>query len=166
MTNLKYMQTLVSNLNSFTRKSANLNHESLATFLYNNYKQALGILHDGQQSLPKLMHELGVTDESVFDVWLDKEHNYLLLLSHEPKHETLQMEYWQKLVNLSASKYVNIFYYLVYTNGIQLGWRSMLQVRHGLFQCQVPCDLELVMLGPLLGSRLHDNTQLKTTRRT
>ncbi|KAG1844390.1 hypothetical protein F4604DRAFT_1884460 [Suillus subluteus] len=79
-------------------------YANLTTFLYNTYKQALDILHDGQQTLPKLMHELGVTDESVFDVWLDKERNYLLSLSHEPECETLQTEYWQKLVNLSASK--------------------------------------------------------------
>ncbi|KAG1847037.1 hypothetical protein F4604DRAFT_1884071 [Suillus subluteus] len=90
-------------------------YANLTTFLYNTYKQALDILHDGQQTLPKLMHELGVTDESVFDVWLDKERNYLLSLSHEPECETLQTEYWQKLVNLSASKYVNVFDYLLNT---------------------------------------------------
>ncbi|KAG1903493.1 uncharacterized protein F5891DRAFT_977616 [Suillus fuscotomentosus] len=78
-------------------------YANLTTFLYNNYKQALGILHDGQQTLPKLMHELGVMDESVFDVWLDEERNYLLSLSHEPKHETLQMEYGRSWMELNAA---------------------------------------------------------------
>ncbi|KAG2126569.1 uncharacterized protein EDB93DRAFT_1273720 [Suillus bovinus] len=77
---------------------------NLTTFLYNNYKQALDILHDGQKTLPKLMHELGVTDPSVFDSWLAEERTYLLSLNHEPERETLEMEYWQKLVNLSTSK--------------------------------------------------------------
>ncbi|KAG1894287.1 uncharacterized protein F5891DRAFT_1131007 [Suillus fuscotomentosus] len=62
------------------------------TFLYNNYKQALRIITDGQESLPRLMRELGIEDESVFDA------------CQEPTNETLQMEYWQKLVNLSGSK--------------------------------------------------------------
>lgn len=76
----------------------------LGTFLYNNYKQALRIIADGQESLPRLMRELGIEDESVFDAWLAEERAYLTSLSQEPTNETLQMEYWQKLVNLSGSK--------------------------------------------------------------
>ncbi|KAG0693826.1 hypothetical protein DFH29DRAFT_1006902 [Suillus ampliporus] len=79
-------------------------YANMMTFLFNKYKQALNILRDGQKTLPKLMHELGVTNKGTFDVWLAEEHNYLLSLSQEPELETLQMEYWQKLVNLSASK--------------------------------------------------------------
>lgn len=76
----------------------------VATFLYNNYKQALCILHDGQSTLPQLMRELGITNDSVFENWLVEERAYLMSLNQEPKHETLQMEYWQKLVNMTASK--------------------------------------------------------------
>ncbi|KAG1785400.1 uncharacterized protein HD556DRAFT_1435129 [Suillus plorans] len=72
-------------------------YHNLTTFLYNNYKQALDILYDGQT-------ELGVTDKSELEVWLENERAYLLSHAHEPEQETLQMEYWQKLVNLSASK--------------------------------------------------------------
>ncbi|KAG1861278.1 hypothetical protein F4604DRAFT_2033679 [Suillus subluteus] len=79
-------------------------YANLSTFLYNNYKQALHIISDGTNSLPKLMHELGLEDKSVFDTWLAKEQAYLTLLSHEPNHKTIQMEYWQKLLNLSGSK--------------------------------------------------------------
>ncbi|KAG1796091.1 hypothetical protein EV424DRAFT_1306802, partial [Suillus variegatus] len=79
-------------------------YANLSTFLYNNYKQALHIISDGTNSLPKLMHELGLKDKSVFDTWLAEERAYLTSLSHELNHETIQMEYWQKLLNLSGSK--------------------------------------------------------------
>ncbi|KAG1763541.1 hypothetical protein EDD22DRAFT_979344 [Suillus occidentalis] len=79
-------------------------YANISTFLYNNYKQALGILRDGQTTLPQLMRELGITDNGVFENWLAEECAYLMLLNQEPKHETLQMEYWQKLVNMTASK--------------------------------------------------------------
>ncbi|KAG1905546.1 uncharacterized protein F5891DRAFT_976459 [Suillus fuscotomentosus] len=77
---------------------------NLTTFLYNNYKQALNVLHDAHTTLPKLMAELGVTDDNVFDAWLAEERSYLMSLTQEPEHETLHMEYWQRLVNLSGSR--------------------------------------------------------------
>ncbi|KAG2059913.1 hypothetical protein BDR06DRAFT_613352 [Suillus hirtellus] len=79
-------------------------YHNLTMFLYNNYKQALDILYDGQTVLPHLMQELSVTDESELKAWLENERAYLLSRTHEPEQETLQMEYWQKLVNLSTSK--------------------------------------------------------------
>jgi len=75
-----------------------------ANFLHNNYKQALDILTNGSAVLPKLMQDLGVVDESDFERWLDEEKVHLKGLTREPEKETLHMEYWQKLVNLSASK--------------------------------------------------------------
>ncbi|KAG1898800.1 uncharacterized protein F5891DRAFT_1129380 [Suillus fuscotomentosus] len=85
-------------------------YHNLITFLYNNYKQALDILYDGQTVLPCLMQELSVMDESELEVWLKNEHAYLLSRTHELEQETFQMEYWQKLVNLSTSKYIPIFF--------------------------------------------------------
>ncbi|KAG1893006.1 uncharacterized protein F5891DRAFT_1131416 [Suillus fuscotomentosus] len=79
-------------------------YANLSTFLYNNYTQALGILHNGQSMLPQFMCELGITNDSIFENWLVEECAYLMLLNQEPKQETLQMEYWQKLVNMTASK--------------------------------------------------------------
>ena len=81
-----------------------LTTRSQANFLYNNYKQALNILYDGQNTLPQLMHELGITSEAVFEQWLEEEKVYLQSLRSEPEEETLQMEYLQKLVNLMSSK--------------------------------------------------------------
>ncbi|KAG2126322.1 hypothetical protein DEU56DRAFT_872938 [Suillus clintonianus] len=79
-------------------------YANLSNFLYHNYKQALDIICDSQITLPKLMQDINVTEESTFDEWLKEEKVYLQGLCTEPELETLQMEYWQKLVNLSASK--------------------------------------------------------------
>ncbi|KIJ58762.1 hypothetical protein HYDPIDRAFT_163072 [Hydnomerulius pinastri MD-312] len=79
-------------------------YQSLSTFLYNNYKQALEKLKDGNERLPQLMEELGITDKSVFKTWLAEERTYLMSRQTEPEEETLQMTYWQRLVKLSESK--------------------------------------------------------------
>lgn len=76
----------------------------LANFLYGNYKQALDILTNGNDVLPNAMRDLGVTDVSIFESWLEEEKAYLKGLTREPEEETLQMEYWQRLVSLGASK--------------------------------------------------------------
>ncbi|KAG1728938.1 hypothetical protein EDB19DRAFT_1939615 [Suillus lakei] len=66
--------------------------------LYNNYKQALDVLNDGDATLPNLMRDLKVTDKTVFEHWLEEEKVYL------QGCETLHMEYWQRLVSLTASE--------------------------------------------------------------
>lgn len=76
----------------------------VAKFLHGNYKQALEILANGEAVLPKVMEDLRVEDESVFDRWLEDEKIYLKGLTREPEEETLQMEYWQRSVNFNASK--------------------------------------------------------------
>ncbi|KAG1893159.1 uncharacterized protein F5891DRAFT_1131377 [Suillus fuscotomentosus] len=78
-------------------------YANLSNFLHNNYKQALDILANGNAVLPNMMRDLGVADDGVFERWLDEEKAYLKGLTHEPEEETLQMEYWQRLVNLKAS---------------------------------------------------------------
>jgi vacuolar-type H+-ATPase subunit E/Vma4 len=52
------------------------------------------------------MLDLNITDEKVFADWLEEEKVYLQGLRTEPQEETLQMEYWQKLVNLQGSECV------------------------------------------------------------
>lgn len=69
----------------------------------NNYKQAFGILN-GKETLKKTMCDLSIDNENVFDHWLVEEKEYLLGLSKEPLVEILEMEYYQKLVNLAASQ--------------------------------------------------------------
>lgn len=54
------------------------------------------------------MQQEGVKDFGEFHQWLLEEKAYLLSLKNAPKTnvETLEMEYVQKLVNLSASRCV------------------------------------------------------------
>ena len=54
------------------------------------------------------MAEQGIETEATFNSWLAEEKTYLLSLSKEPIQETLEMEYYQRLVNLNASQYVVI----------------------------------------------------------
>ncbi|KAI5992520.1 hypothetical protein EDD15DRAFT_2388285 [Pisolithus albus] len=79
-------------------------YANLTKFLLNNYKQALDTLSNGHATLDRLMGELGVTDPATFKIWLDEERVYLKSLVCEPPEETLQMEYWQRLVSLAASR--------------------------------------------------------------
>ncbi|KAJ6459907.1 hypothetical protein C8R45DRAFT_1056176 [Mycena sanguinolenta] len=72
--------------------------------LATKYRHALKI----KAMLPLLqetMANLGVESRSVFEEWLEKEKTYLESLTKEPAHETLQMEYYQKLVNLADHDY-------------------------------------------------------------
>ena len=73
--------------------------------LVNKYKRALEIL-DREASLKESMRILGIPDRSIFDGWLRAEREYLESLEKEPEEETLQMEYYQKLVNYYANEYV------------------------------------------------------------
>jgi hypothetical protein len=68
-------------------------------FLVNNYRQALKVLA-GEETLHSAMDANGIKDPSIFTTWLGEEKKYLEGLKHEPLRETLQMEYYKKLVNL------------------------------------------------------------------
>ncbi|KAI5994859.1 hypothetical protein EDC04DRAFT_2872559 [Pisolithus marmoratus] len=78
-------------------------YQNLTTMILSNYKQALSIIEEGRNTLLHIMNDLGIMDVSVFRVWLAEENEYLAAHSHEPEEETLQMEYWLKLVNLDTS---------------------------------------------------------------
>ncbi len=84
-----------------------LNALLIGTFLSNNYKQAVGILHD-VSSLRDAMVHLQIRDVSVFDRWLEEEKGYLKGLAHEPPEETVQLKYFHKLVVLTDLKYAHI----------------------------------------------------------
>ncbi|KIM83423.1 hypothetical protein PILCRDRAFT_88210 [Piloderma croceum F 1598] len=49
------------------------------------------------------MTDLSIADANVFKEWREEERVYLEGLQKEPITETLEMEYYQKLVNLHAS---------------------------------------------------------------
>jgi hypothetical protein len=75
-----------------------------AMFLWNNYKQALQIIKDTPPLIARAMKDLGILDVGEFETWLQEEREYLQGLKKEPAEETLQMEYYQRLVNLWASE--------------------------------------------------------------
>jgi hypothetical protein len=52
------------------------------------------------------MRRLNVESRDVFETWLESEKTYLRTLSKEPLEETMEMEYYQKLVNLQVAEYV------------------------------------------------------------
>ncbi|TEB31942.1 hypothetical protein FA13DRAFT_1843167, partial [Coprinellus micaceus] len=79
----------------------------LGKFLVDNYKQALGLIAQ-ESALREQIARRGISNpKDVFHAWLKEEHDYLTGLSKEPLEETLQMEYYQRLINLKARKYVN-----------------------------------------------------------
>ncbi|KAJ7814400.1 hypothetical protein B0H14DRAFT_3090110 [Mycena olivaceomarginata] len=81
-------------------------YANLSKFLCSNYHQALGILKT-KAPLRAWMRQEGVDSADRFTEWLAEETTYLEGLKSAPKtnNETLEMEYVQKLVNLSASQW-------------------------------------------------------------
>ncbi len=70
-----------------------------------NYKQALGILHS-EPLLQQMMEQHGITDTTVFTAWLAEEKAYLSQLLSEPPEETLEMAYYECLVEFYKCQYV------------------------------------------------------------
>lgn len=81
----------------------------VGTFLCNNYKQALEIL-ESELLVWRRMEEEGIRDDSEFDEWFDEETGYLEGLKQEPPVETLEMEYYRKLVKLGQEECVFIYW--------------------------------------------------------
>ncbi|KAJ7222792.1 hypothetical protein C8J57DRAFT_1440271 [Mycena rebaudengoi] len=78
-------------------------YANLSAFLVNNYWQAIEII-DGEPALQVAMQAAGIQDVSEFRKRLDMEKKYLTDLKTDDKENTLQMEYYQKLVNLEDRK--------------------------------------------------------------
>ncbi|KAJ6501846.1 hypothetical protein DFH09DRAFT_1102393 [Mycena vulgaris] len=74
-------------------------YANLSLLLCNKYRRALAV----KTTLPALheaMVRLGVQTRDVFETWLEEEKAFLATLSKEPIEETMEMEFYQKLVNL------------------------------------------------------------------
>ncbi|KAJ7687986.1 hypothetical protein B0H14DRAFT_3533636 [Mycena olivaceomarginata] len=80
-------------------------YTNLSKFLCNNYHQALGILAT-EPTLRQWMHREGVVSTEEFEKWLAEEKEWLMLKKNSKKSQetSLEMEYVQKLVNLSSNK--------------------------------------------------------------
>jgi hypothetical protein len=76
-----------------------------ALLLCSKYRRTLEI-KSTYSALRQSMRELGVQLRDEFETWRTKEKAHLRSLSKEPEQETLEMEYFQKLVNLRDTEYV------------------------------------------------------------
>ena len=74
----------------------------IGKFLLENYKQALNVLAT-RPAVMLALDNIGAGDSSVVKEWLEEEFTYLHSLQKEPPQETLEMEYYTLLVNLTAS---------------------------------------------------------------
>ncbi|KAK7471310.1 hypothetical protein VKT23_002719 [Stygiomarasmius scandens] len=77
------------------------NHEAygnLSKFIYNNYKQALGVI-ETQESVVKAMREKGLDVNKMFE-WLEEERRYLESRQEKDDTDELVMDYYLKLVEL------------------------------------------------------------------
>ncbi|KAJ6456048.1 hypothetical protein C8R45DRAFT_1056474 [Mycena sanguinolenta] len=75
-------------------------YHALSALICSKYRWALEVLAT-QPMFRDSMQRLGVKSPAEFEDWLEKEKAYLRSLSKEPAQETLEMEYYQKLVNLA-----------------------------------------------------------------
>ncbi|KAJ7467356.1 hypothetical protein B0H11DRAFT_2306441 [Mycena galericulata] len=73
--------------------------QGLSLLLCNKYRRALRT-KETHAELHDAMLRLGVQSREEFEAWLEEEKVHLRTLSKEPLQETLEMEYYQKLVNL------------------------------------------------------------------
>ncbi|KAJ7280620.1 hypothetical protein C8J57DRAFT_1500837 [Mycena rebaudengoi] len=71
--------------------------------LASKYRRALEIKQTSSMFQEEMCH-LGVGARAEFAGWLAAEKAYLKSLSKEPEQETLQMEYYQKLINLQDTE--------------------------------------------------------------
>ncbi|KAJ7824252.1 hypothetical protein B0H14DRAFT_3469498 [Mycena olivaceomarginata] len=72
-------------------------------FIGNKYRRALKI-KQGLPALQEAMKSLGVSTRDVFKTWLEKEKEYLRAMKKEPLEETMEMEYYEKLVQYNDSE--------------------------------------------------------------
>lgn len=76
-------------------------YANISCFLYGNYKQKLGITSTCD-ALSTSMKNAGITSPQVFYDWLVEEGKYLCNLCRMPPQETVEMEYYLRLVALEA----------------------------------------------------------------
>ncbi|KAJ3769675.1 hypothetical protein FB446DRAFT_648232 [Lentinula raphanica] len=110
-------------------------YSRLSKFIVDNYKQALEI-EAMRPALAKTMVDLGISSTATFEQWLVEERDYLNGLKKEPAEETLQMEYYKKLVKLQDAEYklsASINTWIHYTpDGVDQTRKLETQRRHAL----------------------------------
>ncbi|KAJ7728633.1 hypothetical protein B0H16DRAFT_1330810 [Mycena metata] len=91
--------------NYFKHFDTNETYANLSKFLVNNYWQALEIL-EGESALYQAIEAAGIDDVAEFPRRLQEEFTFLKSLMADSDEDTLQMEYYQRLVNLADRRFV------------------------------------------------------------
>ncbi|KAJ7716706.1 hypothetical protein B0H16DRAFT_1338682 [Mycena metata] len=91
----------------FKHFEAHETYANLSKFLVNNYWQALDILA-GEPMFLSAMQLAGITDLNEFPKRLDQEFTFLKSLMGDSEEDTLQMEYYQRLVNFTNRRWVSL----------------------------------------------------------
>ncbi|KZP09666.1 hypothetical protein FIBSPDRAFT_914038 [Athelia psychrophila] len=77
------------------------NYQTMSVYVYTMYKKAHEILKDTPAALEISKQQLGIAGmDGIMEQWLLEEKAYLQNLEKEPPEETLQMEYYQRLMHL------------------------------------------------------------------
>jgi hypothetical protein len=91
-----------------------------ALLLASKYRRALEVKQKSAL-FKEEMQRLGVGSRAEFDSWLAEEKRYLKSLSKEPAEETLQMEYYKKLVTLEEAECLNSLPSIYWSDCLILG---------------------------------------------
>ena len=78
----------------------NLKYENLATWLYNNYVQAMKIIDEETFALKHAMDSLRITGTEELDSWQAEELAYLQTLSKEDDYDIMAVAYVERLQEL------------------------------------------------------------------
>ncbi|KAJ6521652.1 hypothetical protein DFH09DRAFT_1251094 [Mycena vulgaris] len=103
-------------------------YQGLSAVLSSKYRRALEI-RATHSTLREAMQRLGVQSRDVFETWLEEEKSYLRTLSKEPLEETMEMEYYQKLVNLQDADHAGYAEAAKATRRIETQRRHALELR-------------------------------------
>ncbi|KAI0692610.1 hypothetical protein BC835DRAFT_1277453 [Cytidiella melzeri] len=74
-------------------------YHNAGTFILNNYKQALGIIHSDATTLLEAMHSLSITDKDL-DVWEDEQVEFFSRIGDELPHDVHAVAYVERLQEL------------------------------------------------------------------
>lgn len=79
----------------------------LGRFLYNNLRQALGIIADYMPMVDLFVEKLSL-EEGCFEIWLEEEKQFFADLKVEPEEKILEVAYIEALMESAAAEYVVI----------------------------------------------------------
>jgi hypothetical protein len=88
-------------------------HDSLGSFIYNHYREALDVIRTNSAELAEIQAHLQIADGD-FEVYLNEERAYLHSLTRELPEDTLRFDYVEALDDLAKARYVFSLYYSIW----------------------------------------------------